>query len=349
MKRAGVVAVAVAMAIGPFALEPPAMAAGSKCDLTNAELEALGYTVVGGTTAGDDEIIGSAANEVLRGGDGFDVLKGWDGNDVVCGGNGHDGLHGGDGDDDMSGGAGRDLLVGKLGVDTLYGNGETDGLFGSDGNDTLDSSGDSATDYVSGNFGTDILVTDATDQSYQDFQDYVGCPSDDWQILQIGLFLPSRFEVPGVGGNTDDEETNSYCLTVTGKISEGPFNPGDGDHVFNLKRASDGRIFHVEFMPRDYGRFPGLEDVARDGRTVEVRGMHVFEHEDDGSLKREIHPTFRVRYKKTDGAWSEYFFSGVRHAGSPWKLNPDGNEATGRYCWKADGDACTAWDGKDFD
>lgn len=96
-------------------------------------------SLLGGGTAGDDELQGSgqddelygeAGNDRIYGQDGNDSLNGGIGNDLVFGGGGNDLLEGGDGNDLLDGGAGDDHLSGGAGSDVFrYGTGY--------GNDTI--------------------------------------------------------------------------------------------------------------------------------------------------------------------------------------------------------------------
>ncbi|WP_274396535.1 calcium-binding protein [Xanthomonas cucurbitae] len=75
-------------------------------------------------SSGDDELYGEAGNDKLQGLEGDDSLDGGVGNDLVFGGGGNDLLAGGDGDDLLDGGAGDDRLSGGSGSDVFrYGNG----------------------------------------------------------------------------------------------------------------------------------------------------------------------------------------------------------------------------------
>jgi len=119
----------------------------------------------------DQDVIGTPADEELRGdrgsndfvdgGAGDDLLRGQTGDDVVFGGAGDDELHGGkdddllfgqSGDDFLIGGRGNDLLLGGDGDDLLEGRKDDDILVGGAGNDVL-----------SGNMGDDLFVFGADD------------------------------------------------------------------------------------------------------------------------------------------------------------------------------------------
>ena len=64
-----------------------------------------------------DSSIGSAGDDVIKGGFGDDVLRGHSGNDRLMGNAGDDFLEGGEGEDVLVGGAGRDTLSGGPGAD----------------------------------------------------------------------------------------------------------------------------------------------------------------------------------------------------------------------------------------
>ena len=122
-------------------------------------------------TQGNDELVGSAAGEIIRGREGDDTIRGAGGDDYingnagndfvngnqgrddVKGGSGDDELHGGADDDTVHGGAGHDYLDGDLGNDRLIGGDGDDQLFGGEGDDhyTLDGLGD---DWIEDEEGT---------------------------------------------------------------------------------------------------------------------------------------------------------------------------------------------------
>ena len=73
----------------------------------------------GDTYSGIEDLVGSAANDVLRGDMGGNKLWGGAGNDALVGRGGDDVLVGGDGNDTLIGGAGADVLNGGEGFDTV--------------------------------------------------------------------------------------------------------------------------------------------------------------------------------------------------------------------------------------
>ena len=81
-------------------------------------------------TSGNDTLVGSPGDDVIRCGAGNDVAYGGGGNDLIECGSGNDSVFGGPGNDRLfdesgndriEGGAGDDLLVGASGNDRLFG------------------------------------------------------------------------------------------------------------------------------------------------------------------------------------------------------------------------------------
>ncbi len=117
-----------------------------------------------------DEIEGTARDDLLEGSDAADEIEGNRGDDTLIGGKGNDELEGGRGDDSLRGGEGRDELEGGRGDDSLFGgagNDELEGdrgdddLFGGDGSDELD--GGRGDDELDGGDGDDWLDGDRGD------------------------------------------------------------------------------------------------------------------------------------------------------------------------------------------
>ena len=84
---------------------------------------------------GNDNIDGGAGDDYLIGGQGDDILKGGVGNDAIEGNAGNDNIDGGAGDDYLIGGQGADNLTGGAGNDTLIGGPNLDTLTGGPGQD----------------------------------------------------------------------------------------------------------------------------------------------------------------------------------------------------------------------
>ncbi|ETX26661.1 hypothetical protein RISW2_20835 [Roseivivax isoporae LMG 25204] len=115
---------------------------------------------------GNDTLVGNGGEDTLEGGDGTDILIGGGGNDVLRGGateaDRRDVIYGGAGNDFVDGGYGNDELRGDAGNDTLEGGFGADTVIGGDGNDVLTGSafsdllfGGDGMDFVNGGFGSD--------------------------------------------------------------------------------------------------------------------------------------------------------------------------------------------------
>jgi Ca2+-binding RTX toxin-like protein len=96
-------------------------------------------TLEGG--AGDDILVGSldgsAAPDLMNGGDGSDFFLADAGGDTINGGNDDDIVLAGDGSNVVDGGAGNDAIVGGEGTDSLLGGTGLDFILGLGGSDTL--------------------------------------------------------------------------------------------------------------------------------------------------------------------------------------------------------------------
>src|SRR5215213_118786 len=99
------------------------------------------------STPKDENIRGSAENDVLVGHAGNDIIDGRRGNDNIDGGAGDDYLIGGQGDDILKGGVGNDAIEGNAGNDNIDGGAGDDYLIGGQGADNL-----------TGGAGNDILI-----------------------------------------------------------------------------------------------------------------------------------------------------------------------------------------------
>jgi RTX calcium-binding nonapeptide repeat (4 copies)/Divergent InlB B-repeat domain len=107
-------------------------------------------------------VVGTAANDLLRGTPGNDVICGGRGKDTVFGGGGHDLVIGGPGDDRLYGQGGREHLIGGPGDNLLDGGPGDDELFAAAGADVLFSR-DGVADLVHGGAGRDRARTDHGD------------------------------------------------------------------------------------------------------------------------------------------------------------------------------------------
>ncbi|MCA1904108.1 MAG: 5'-nucleotidase C-terminal domain-containing protein [Cyanobacteria bacterium KgW148] len=145
-------------------------------------------------------LIGTAGNDTLTGGNTAQLIRGLDGNDRITGGPGNDRINGNGGNDTIFGGAGADFLFGGKGDDVLNGGEGADVLSGDLGNDTLTGGPGPDIFLIASGRGTDTIT---------DFQD---------QIDKLGLYLGLTFAnltIRGAGSNTEIVLTsNNEVLAV---------------------------------------------------------------------------------------------------------------------------------------
>lgn len=85
----------------------------------------------------DEDVQGSAENDVLAGLGGNDMIDGKRGNDIIDGSAGDDYLFGGPGPNNLTGGVGNDTLIGGPNSDTLTGGAGQDTFVCNQGNDKV--------------------------------------------------------------------------------------------------------------------------------------------------------------------------------------------------------------------
>ena len=156
---------------------------------------------------GNDTIVGSVVDNLIRGGAGSNTISGRGGNDRLEGGNGVDIISGGSGNDTLLGFGGNDKLSGGDGDDLLQG----DDLFGPAGNDTLDGGNGDDDEYAYG--GNDTFL--------------------EWAAVNGGDLL-----VGGAGTDLASYALRSTALklTLNGLYDDGAAGEGDriGSDVENL-------------------------------------------------------------------------------------------------------------------
>ena len=114
---------------------------------------AVPFTIRGG--AGDDDLYGGAAADVIDTGSGTNTARGGGGNDTITGGAGDDLLYGDEGDDELRGGTGTTTAFGGVGDDRLFGGSGPNTLHGGDGTDQV--TGGASADTLHGDAGNDTL------------------------------------------------------------------------------------------------------------------------------------------------------------------------------------------------
>ena len=128
-------------------------------DLNFNETPGPGSDVILGTEA-DDDIRGRSGNDTICGMGGDDFIHGNSGNDWIDGGDGVDNLRGGQGDDVVNTGSGAtvgtsSIVFGGTGDDEINGGPDADDLRGGSGVDTIN--GNQGDDEITGNAGDDII------------------------------------------------------------------------------------------------------------------------------------------------------------------------------------------------
>jgi Ca2+-binding RTX toxin-like protein len=108
---------------------------------------------------------GALAGTEIEAGNGNDTVVGTGWDDIIRGGNGKDSLSGGGGDDRLEGGNGVDWLAGGAGNDTLVGGIGADTLTGGAGRDvfafaTIDGAVEIVTDFDTGALGDALDLSD---------------------------------------------------------------------------------------------------------------------------------------------------------------------------------------------
>ncbi|WP_374515711.1 VCBS domain-containing protein, partial [Niveibacterium sp.] len=175
-------------------------------------------------TAGNDNITGSAARDVIYGFDGRDTINGGAGADYLDGGNGNDTINGGAGSDKMIGGAGADTLTGGTGDDIYV------------ISDTLDTLVENA------NQGIDTIVLDST---------YTGANAGTTYSI-AGLANFENITAEGTAninltGNTSDNrlEGNSGSNTIVGDAGNDYIIGAGGNDTLTGGTGSDVFVWHL--------------------------------------------------------------------------------------------------------
>ena len=182
-------------------------------------------------TAGNDELHGSSAVDILDGLAGNDEIYGKDGNDKLTGSAGDDRLFGDAGVDTLVGDAGDDVLYGGEGADILIGGVDQDRLYGGEDNDTL--TGGTGDDYLYGGAGNDSYRFNLGDGL--DVIDNKGVAGDTDKIL-LGEGIVSEDTVIRRLGNdlniiiregTDEIRIQNHYVNESSRIDILVFEDGD--------------------------------------------------------------------------------------------------------------------------
>jgi Ca2+-binding RTX toxin-like protein len=226
-----------------------------------------------------NEIIGTAANDILTGTVSADNIFGGGGNDTLKGGDGDDATNGGEGDDKLYGENGNDIIIGGLGNDTLDGGAGSDtvsyeysnvgvtvnlaltsaqsvqgiekdtitnieNLTGSNYNDIL--KGSTVANIINGLDGNDTIVagTGKTNDIF-DGGDGIDTLSYEQAVAAVTISL-SNTSSQNTIGNGNDTITNfenlagsKYNDILTGDISNNIIQGGAGNDTINGNDGDD--------------------------------------------------------------------------------------------------------------
>ena len=238
--------------------------------------------------AGNDELQGGDAADLLVGDTGEDEIRGGDGNDVIQGGAGADCLEGEGGNDTIEGGDANDILIGGAGNDVMFAGDGDDIISGGAGNDTA--LGEKGVDLIAGGADDDVLMGNAGNDRIwgdQDFSFTVDCVLDlagdgDEPLLTLGA--PEGMDTISGGGGSDEIQGNGNNDRIW------------GDSTFQLDGTTfalitDGGGNPVLLLP-EFGTF-GNDNISggagddtifgEDGNDL-IRGDHIrVDFEDDNN------------------------------------------------------------------
>ena len=249
------------IALALVGAELPAVASHEECD--------YGRETVPGTD-GDDVLLGSGIEDLIRGRSGNDRIRGFGEGDSLCGGVGNDIVDGGDEDDFLNGGAGNDVIRGGTGRDNFAGQEGDDSIDGGPGHDTLgfhDATGPIQIDLEAGiatgqgtdqvasieeifgsDFGGTMIGSDADERFWTlgdgpdviragDGDDYIVGQSGEGDDILEGE--GGNDEIEGYGYGTDVLRGGPGNDRITAYEGDESLEGGDGDDQL---RVGDGRV-----------------------------------------------------------------------------------------------------------
>ncbi len=211
--------------------------------LTQADLVARGF-----------DLVGTAGNDILNGGQTYRGIYGLDGNDF---------LTGGAIDNVLYGGIGHDILFGEGGIDQLFGGTGDDIVQAGDGNDVLSDeagndslAGEAGDDVLVGGIGDDQLAGGAGNDTYQfNLGDGIDSISDSIDVAE-----PNRVVFgPGITSSSITLTTNSGQILVRpGSAFEGVTIGANGSdalgfHAVDRFEFADGSfVTYSELVARGF-------------------------------------------------------------------------------------------------
>ncbi len=205
---------------------------------------------------GDDILFGDAGDDELHGGGGNDQITGGEGNDRIFGGSYRDTIWGNEGNDTIDAGSGFDEVFGGQGDDTIYGHWGQDRLDGGEGNDRID--GGVSDDLIYGQSGSDILDGgDGNDTIYGGSEQDTISGGDGNDTIHAGtyadnvhgdagddtIWASSGWDVVWGGRGADQIHGQWGNDTLHGGSGDDVLNGGVGDDVLNGGEGYDRALF----------------------------------------------------------------------------------------------------------
>jgi Ca2+-binding RTX toxin-like protein len=218
---------------------------------------AAGDVFLGGTGNAQDNLTGSAGNDLLVGGDGRDTLIGGAGNDTLRGGTGNnDSMDGGDGSEDMLDFSDGTSAVTFTLVQSAVSTSITDGTGGLGNNDTYQNmegvigtslgdtlTGSASNDIIRGGAGNDTINGAGGTGDLIDFSD--GTAGVTFTLVNNGAGTVFNASAAGLGTDTysavEGVIGTAFADTLNGSASADQLRGGGGNDVIS-GLAGDDRI-----------------------------------------------------------------------------------------------------------
>ncbi|MFZ5705111.1 MAG: calcium-binding protein [Pseudomonadota bacterium] len=217
-------------------------------------------------TASDDVLLDYSGHNILFGGAGRDLINSGSGNDHIYGhspsggGEDADSLAGGSGSDYIHGNAGNDDIMGDEGSDRLYGGQGRDRINGGTGNDTVNGNRDD--DEIDGGEGNDLL------RGGQGNDTIVGGNGDDILIGDRGADI-----LDGDGSASTDDGSDTFVFGPETSIIGTTMR--DLDRILYFDSRSDQ--FSLGFIPEDI-LFSGRNLVVTTPEEARVYAQNLFDN-----------------------------------------------------------------------
>lgn len=204
----------------------------------------------------DETIRGFADSDQIYGGSGNDSLYGANGDDYIYGEVGNDSLYGDAGNDHLFGAEGDDQLYGGIGNDTLYGGENNDILRGDDGDDTL--IGGSGNDRLLGGKGNDTYIF-APNWGKDVIESDLSKTTTSIDTIHFEGILPSEVLIRHIDGDMVIQRLNSEDEIIV----SGQFTPYYGVIGINNITFEDGTVWNTDIINQMAVKGTDKDDVIK--------------------------------------------------------------------------------------